>query len=123
MLINFLVTKAQAQITNPAIGELGDDATGAESGSLFTSYFLRIWNTIITIGALMVIVYFLWGAIEWISAGGDASKVQKARDKIVQAVIGLVVLVASFTIIGFISQIFFGAGPGDFDILNLKFGE
>lgn len=59
---------------------------------------------------------FLWGAIEWITAGGDSGKVGKARDKITQAIIGLVILVGSFVIIGFIGRVFFG---GDFDLLNL----
>ena len=122
ILFNLFVTKVQAQITNPAIGTLGDDLAGAESGSLFTSYFLRMWNSLITVGALLVIVYFLWGAISWITAGDDSGKIGKARDKMVQSVIGLILLVSSFAVIGFISNIFFGTSPGDFDILNLQFG-
>lgn len=119
MLLNFLVTKVQAAITNPAIGTLGSDADAAADGTLFTSYFLRVWNGIITIGALMVIIYFLWGSIGWITAGGDSAKIQKSRDRMVQAVIGLILLVGSFTLIGFISATFFGS---DFNILELKFG-
>jgi len=119
MLINFLVTKAYAAITNPVIDELGADAEEAASGALFTSYFLRVWNGVLTIGALMVIIYFVWGSIEWITAGGDSSKIQKARDKMIQSIIGLILLVTSFAIIGFISTTFFGA---NFEILNLRFG-
>ncbi|MDH5533401.1 MAG: hypothetical protein OEX81_03175 [Candidatus Pacebacteria bacterium] len=121
MLLNFIVTKAQAAVTNPAIGELGDEAAAvsAKEGTLFTSYFLRIWNGVITIGALMVIVYFLWGSIGWITAGGDSAKIQKSRDRMVQAVIGLILLVGSFTLLGFISSTFFGT---DFNILQLNFG-
>jgi hypothetical protein len=120
MLINFLVTKAQAQITNPAIDSaLGNNIDSAEDGTLFTDYFLRVWNGLITIGALMVIIMFLWGAIGWITAGGDAAKVQKSRDRMVQSVIGLIILVGSFTLIGFISTTFFGT---DFEILNLTLG-
>jgi hypothetical protein len=120
MLINFLVTKAQAQITNPAIdAALGDNLAEAESGVLFTDYFLRIWNGVITFGAIVVIVMFLWGSIGWITSGGDAAKIQKSRDRIVQSVIGLILLVGSFTLIGFISNTFFGT---DFNILNLQLG-
>lgn len=120
MLLNFLVTKAHAQITNPAVGELGDNAEAAADGTIFTSYFLRIWNGVIVIGAIMVIIMFLWGAIGWITAGGDAGKIQKSRDRMVQAVIGLIVLVGAYTIIGFISTVFFGT---DFNILQLQFIE
>lgn len=119
MLFDFLVTKAQAAVTNPAIGTLGSDDAAAASGALFATYFLRIWNAVISVGGLMVIIYFLWGSIDWISAGGDSAKIGKARDRMVQAVIGLTVLLASFAILGFIGPLFFGE---DFDLLKLTFG-
>lgn len=105
-------------ITNPAIGALGDDAEKAKSGELFTGYFVDIWNTIITVGGLIVLIMFLWGALEWITAGGDSSKIEKARNRILQSLIGLIILVSSVAIIGFISQLFFGT---EFSILNLSF--
>lgn len=119
MIMNFLVTKAHAAITNPAIGELGDDSTAAADGTLFTDYFIRVWNGVITIGAIMLVIMFLWGAIGWITAGGDAGKVTKSRDRMVQGVIGLIILVGSFTLISFISRVFFG---DDFNVLQLQFG-
>ncbi len=102
-------------ITNPVIGNLGDNVAQASSGQTFLSYFITVWTAVISIGALIVIIYFIWAAIDWIAAGGDSSKVAKARNKITQAVIGLVLLVSSFVIIGYISQLFFG---NNFDILN-----
>lgn len=107
-------------ITNPAIGELGSSAEAAASGSLFQQYFVTLWQALISVGALLVLVYFLWGGIEWISAGGDSGKVQKARDKITQAIVGLIVLVGTFAIITWISGIFFGE---EFSILELQFAN
>lgn len=107
-------------ITNPAIGELGDSPTDAAAGSIFQKYFITLWQALISVGALMVLIYFLWAGIEWISAGGDSGKVQKARDKITQAVVGMIVLVGAFAIITWISRIFFGS---DFNILQLQFGD
>lgn len=101
-------SSAVAQITNPAIPtELGGNAAAAQSGTTFTSYFITLWRGVIFVGGIMVLVYFLWGGVEWITAGGDQAKVGKARDKMTQAVVGLIILVASFSIIGLISQIFF----------------
>lgn len=118
MLINFLVTKAQAAITNDAVGSLGNDPTAAASGSLFTTYFLRVWNAVYMIGALLVLINFIWGAVTWITGGSDSAKIQKARDRMVQSVIGLIILISSFALIGFISMLAFG---DDFNILNLQF--
>ena len=112
-----LTTLTQAQIINPAIDPtLGADAESAESGATFVSYFITLWRGVVFIGGLLVFVYFMWGGIEWISAGGDSAKVGKARDKITQSIVGLIVLVASFALIGLISQIFFGPS---FNLLEL----
>lgn len=109
---------AFADITNPAVGDLGTDIEAAKDGSLFVRYFVQLWNVIISVGAIVVIVMFLWGALEWITAGGDTGKVQTAQKRIMNAAIGIFLLVASFAIIEFVSLIFF---DGEFNVLNLSF--
>lgn len=44
------------------------------------------------IAALAAFFYMLWGAFEWITAGGESGKVESARKKITGAIIGLTVL-------------------------------
>jgi uncharacterized membrane protein len=108
---------AHAQLRNPVTGEFGDPASleDAKSGALFTRYFVLVWNAAITVGALVVIIMFIWGAVQWITSGDDAGKVQAAQRRLLNAALGIVLLVASFTIIAFINQLFFG---GEFDILS-----
>ena len=74
----------------------------------------------ISMGAIFVLIYFIWGAIEWISSGGDKGKVENARNRITQSVIGLIVLVGSYVIIGFIGKIFFG---DTFNVLQITVPE
>jgi len=111
-------TRISAEITNPVVGKLGFDSGKATSGSTTLSYFVTLWRTIITVGGILVLLYFLWGSIDWITSGGDSGKVTSARNKIVQAVIGMILLAFSFVIVGFISQLAFG---GELDLLNLTF--
>lgn len=61
---------------------------------------------------LFFLIYFLIAAFKWISSGGDTGKVQTARDQIVNGVLGLVVVVGTYTIVAII-----GAIVG-FNILN-----
>lgn len=105
-------------ITNPAIGTLGDSPVRASAGETFVSYFITVWQALISIGAIMVLLYFLWSAIDWILAGGDSGKLQKARDKMVNAIIGIILLVSAYAIIGFVSAVFFGE---NFNILAPTF--
>jgi hypothetical protein len=133
----FVPSIVNAEIVNPAVGNLGgcdefvdgkceagdlEDPSSnialAKSGGSFLIQFVKLWRNIINIGAIMVILYFIWGAVEWISAGGDKSKLESARNKMLHAVLGLIILVSSFVIIGFISGGLFG---DNFDILNLQF--
>lgn len=102
------VSTVSAQLTNPVVtGELGDDSAGAKSGATFASYFVSLWSTIIGLGAIVVLIFFIWGAFEWITSGGDKGKLETARNRITQAVIGLIILVSSYVIIGFIGDVFF----------------
>jgi hypothetical protein len=116
-----LINNNLLAFNNPVIGKtLGNSPKEAADGVTFVKYFVDIWNAFITVGAIMVLINFLWGAFEWISAGGDSSKVEKGRNRITQSMIGLLILVSSFVIIGFVSDLFFG---DDFNILQLKFNE
>lgn len=55
------------------------------------------------IGGLMFIFYFVMGGLTWISAGGDKGKIEKAREQMTQGVIGMVVIVIAYGLIGVIS--------------------
>lgn len=50
------------------------------------------------IGALMVLIYMLWGAFNYITSGGDSEKAAMARGKIINAVFGILLLVIVFVL-------------------------
>jgi len=54
---------------------------------------------VMVIAALLVFMYLIWGGIEWITSGGDKGKTESARNKITAAVLGLIVLAASYAIL------------------------
>ncbi len=93
-----LTTTAQPADTAAVTINLTEQATTAElsgSATTFGAYLSSIFSAVMVVAALMVLFYFIWGAIEWISSGGDQGKIQKGRDKITQSVIGIIVLSAS----------------------------
>jgi hypothetical protein len=106
------------KIINPVIGDLGKDPEKAASGTLITDYAVRLWRIGISVGALVVLLYFIIAAYEWLTSGDDTKGVEKAKARFTNATIGLILLVASFVIIAFIGQLLFGE---EFDILNLTF--
>ena len=49
--------------------------------------------------------YFMVGALQWLMAGGKPDKVQQAQDTMTHAVIGLIIIVASYAIIFIVGQV------------------
>ncbi len=61
---------------------------------------------LITVAAgLFFVVNFVLAAFEWVAAGGDSGKITKARDKMLQSVIGLIIVIMAYAIIGLVSGV------------------
>ena len=88
-----------ASITNSAVP--GGSSPG-DSPKQFAVTVATLWQTIILVGGLAFLLYFLLGGLEWITAGGEKGKIEEARGKITQGLIGLAILAASYVIIKFI---------------------
>lgn len=69
-------------------------------------YIGQLWKTIVVVGSLAFLLYLVWGGIEWLMSAGDKTKLESARAKITNAVIGLAVIVISYAIILFIESVF-----------------
>lgn len=56
------------------------------------------------IAVLVVLVMLIWGAFEWITSGGDKEAVGHARNRIINALIGLAVLAIAFALARVVGQ-------------------
>lgn len=72
---------------------------GTEPGEALTTVLANFWKGAVTIGAIMFVLYFVWGALRWMTAEGDKAKFEEGRQKITNALTGLVILAASVAII------------------------
>ncbi|MDO4526693.1 MAG: pilin [Candidatus Saccharibacteria bacterium] len=59
-------------------------------------------NGVVGILALVAVIFVLIGGINYITSAGDPSKVKKAKETILYALIGLAVAVLSFAIVNFV---------------------
>src|SRR5574340_4177 len=51
-----------------------------------------VLSFVMVISALLVLLYLIWGAFDWITSGGDKGKIEAARKKIVAAIVGLIII-------------------------------
>lgn len=73
-------------------------------GTLFSNAIL----VFIVIAELIALIYLLWGALDWITSGGDKEKLLKARKKIQNAIIGLLIIFAALVIFNVLVGIVLG---------------
>lgn len=68
-----------------------------------------LFNNAITlvfmVALILVLIMLLWGGIQWIMSGGEKERIEKARGRIVNALIGLAVLAFAFLIINVVGQL------------------
>ena len=55
-----------------------------------------------SVGIISSLIFLIWGAIKWITSGGDREKLDSARRTIIFSIIGLVVVLLSVVIMNFI---------------------
>ncbi len=76
--------------------------------SYFQSFPLMLsslMNIVLTIGVVAVLLYLIWGGLEWITSGGDKGKTEGARNKITAAIVGLIILVSAWAIMTFVQSL------------------
>ena len=105
----------------PPAGAPGDLMVGCAC-NVYTQGFVRTWFRVPTLGDLIgnvirliffiaglyALVLLLLGGFEWVSSGGEEKKLTSARGKIMNAIIGLVVMVAVLTLVILLEQVVFG---------------
>lgn len=93
-----------AQITNPvlpgALGSGGNDTGPAALGSIISS----LVGVFLILSFMAALLYMLLGGFDWITSGGDKAKLQSARDKITNSLVGLVVVGASWAVMMIVSN-------------------
>lgn len=60
---------------------------------------------VFTFASIAVVLYFLWGAFDFIISQGDKEKIASARRKMTYALIGLAILALSFALMGLVGSI------------------
>lgn len=68
------------------------------------TFIIRFFFVVAGVAAL---IYLLWGALAWVISGGDKAGVEKARDKIVAAIVGVLLIVVVVAIVATLENVVF----------------
>ena len=92
-------------IINPALNGPFGNVTGSGVTQLSKIISLVI-NILLIAGVIAFFIYFILGALKWISSGHDKSKNMDAKNQVLHAALGLAVILSLYLILGLISRIF-----------------
>lgn len=92
--------------------DLSPTSGAAGGGTPITNLFSTILGFFTIVGGLLFLLYFVMGALTWLSSGGEKGKIEKARDQLVNSALGLVIMIISQAIVGIVG------GVLGLDILN-----
>ncbi len=65
-----------------------------------------------SIATTLVIIYFLFGAFKYLKSGGNKEEIEGARQMIIHAIIGFIILMFAFLILQFLLSRLFGTNFG-----------
>lgn len=96
-------------IASPALAQDAGDLTKLQL-SVFEGPFMEaligIINFVLLLGGILAFVFVLWGGFMYLSAGGDATGATKGKTMIVNAIIGLIIIFLSYSIVTFLTERF-----------------
>ncbi|GAB4026366.1 MAG: hypothetical protein Fur0011_1820 [Candidatus Microgenomates bacterium] len=84
------------QITTPGGYQPGTDITS--STNTFEKLISNILVVLTVVAGIAFVLYFLLGGLNWITAGGDKGKIEKAKGMMTGGAIGLIIIVLSYSI-------------------------
>jgi hypothetical protein len=110
--------KIYAQICNPALPtQLGGCGGGSvdQGGKVIGGILSGIIGLVFLLGFLLTLAYLLTGGMQWITSSGDKNALESARNKITNALIGLVIVASAYAVFKLVGT-FFGIELPDIKI-------
>jgi hypothetical protein len=103
-------------ITNPV---LNSDIRSEVGARVFKNFVSGLVGLSLVIGIIIFSFILVIAAIQWITAGGDKVAIESAKSKLLNALVGIIILLAVFAILSFI-QNFFGVDILAINLSSLK---
>lgn len=97
--------EAAGRIKNPLAPVLSPTSPDAALG-LLAKIIVMLINISLVIAAVVFFFIFLIGGIRWITSSGDKVQIEAARNTIMNALIGLVIVFSLFAILKLIETLF-----------------
>lgn len=90
---------------------------------VFDGSLMGLLSNIVSVALILIgviaVIYLIYGGVTYITAGGDADRAGKGRIAITNAIIGIIIVAASFIIYNTVAN--FGESDDASDALNAEY--
>lgn len=103
LVLIFFLLPLSALAVDPK-GSLRDAAsgTGLVSDKDPVEIIVEVINVLLYFIGSIVIILILWAGFKWMTSAGNADAIKKSRETMLNAVIGLIIIFASYAILNFV---------------------
>jgi len=84
----------------------GTGGTGSSTLDSLIQKIINLINLLIPILVGIAVIYFIWGIIKFMSAGGNEEKLREGKRHIVFGLLGLAIIMGVWGFVGIICQFF-----------------
>ena len=107
ILFNIVFTiyvKAQDEEVGSTAGETQTVTLENPLGATVTPQALigRVINAVLGIVGSLALAMFIYGGLVWMTSAGSPEKVQKGKDVLIWAALGLIIIFASYALVNFV---------------------
>jgi len=107
VLPNLCLSQGEIQQGLKNVGEQSG-LPGGESGAMYTIVG-KVVGIVVGLLGLILAVFIVWGGAMWMTSGGNEEQIKKAKAMIINAIIGLVIVLLAYAISSFIIDKLAGA--------------
>lgn len=90
-------------ITTPGGYQPGDSTDGSSQAGAVEGLISNTLVVLTVVAGLAFVLYFLLGGLNWVTAGGDKTKIDKAKGMMTGGATGLIIIVLSYSIVWIVS--------------------
>ncbi|HEX8390080.1 MAG TPA: pilin [Candidatus Saccharimonadales bacterium] len=88
---------------NIVAGVTKSDLVNIPTAELNDAQFTSLFNGVLAVAGMTAIIFIILGGLKYTTSEGNPGELQKAKDMIVYALVGLVVVIFAFTIVQFVT--------------------
>lgn len=90
------------------------------SGDKFGTYLSQIITFAFVASIIIALAFLIYGGIKWVTSGGEKASVEEARNHVIAAVVGLIIVFLSYFILSLVVFFFTGTPLNQIIIPTLK---